>query len=147
MTKPSAEITAQGLAEQCAAELAARDDAIRTLGIELIEISPRRAVMRMTVRQEMTNGHDVCHGGMIFALADSAFAYACNSYNQTNVAASASIDFVSPARLDDVLTATAQERASTGRTSFYDVSVTNRAGATIALFRGRSSAFKNQNVD
>ena len=146
MTDPDVDTTAQELAEQCAAELGTRDDAVRALGIELLEIAPRRAVMQMLVRQEMTNGHDVCHGGMVFTLADSAFAYASNSYNQTNVAASATIDFVAPAKLGDVLTASAEERANTGRTGFYDVRVTNAEGATIALFRGRSSAFKRDSV-
>ena len=146
MTKPNPQATAQDLAEACAAALAARDDAVRALAIELVQINPRRAVMRMTVRQEMTNGHDVCHGGVIFTLADAAFAYACNSYNQSSVAAGASIEFVAPAAPGEVLTATAEQSVSTGRTSHYDVRVTNGAGATIALFRGRSSAFKGQSV-
>ena len=126
--------------------MAARDNAVRALGISLVTISPGRAIMRMRVRQEMTNGHDICHGGMIFTLADTAFAYACNSYNQRKVAAGASIEFLAPGKLDEVLTATAEERTDNGRTGFYDVQVTNPAGETIALFHGRSSALKNQKL-
>ena len=92
----------------------------------------------MKVRADMTNGHAICHGGMIFALADSAFAFACNSQGEASVAASGSIDFLAAAREGDELTASARELWRGGRSGIYEVTVTNQAGATIALFRGRS---------
>jgi acyl-CoA thioesterase len=101
----------------------------------------------MTVRPDMLNGHAICHGGFIFTLADSAFAYACNSYNLTTVASGCSIDFVAPARESDVLTAVGHERSSSGRTGLYDIEVRNQRGETIALFRGRSYRIKGHIVE
>ena len=101
----------------------------------------------MPVRRHMVQGHGSCHGGVIFTLADSAFAFACNGRNVTSVAQSCDIDFVAPAKLDDVLIAEAQERHLGGRSGVYDVTVTREAdGAKIALFRGRSHALRGHNV-
>ncbi len=131
-----------------AAALLARDAASRSIGIEIVEVGAGSAVVRMTVRTDMVNGHGVCHGGLIFMLADSALAFACNSGNVNTLAASASIDFVRPARLGTRLVATAIAVHQRGRTGHYDVVVTadnadnadNAAsGEIIALFRGRTS--------
>ena len=102
------------------------------------QIAPGRAVLSMPVRADMTNGHHICHGGLIFTLADSAFAYACNSYNVNAVASACHIDFLAPAREGDVLEAHAEERSSSGRTGVYDITVRIRGGVTVALFRGKS---------
>jgi acyl-CoA thioesterase len=115
----------------------ARDAASRGLGIELIDQAEGRAVTRMTVRADMVNGHDIAHGGLIFALADTAFACACNSFGPVTVAASADIVFVTPAGAGDVLVAEAVLRTRFGRFGVYDVTV-RRGGDVIAEFRGRS---------
>jgi acyl-CoA thioesterase len=114
------------------------DHAARSLGVVVDEIEPGRARVSMTVRGDMVNSHDICHGGMIFSLADCAFAYSCNSRNRKTVAAGATIDFISAARLGDRLTAVAEERALAGRTGIYDVRVVDQKGELIAFFRGRS---------
>ena len=114
-----------------------RDVASRGLGIELVEQGEGRAVTRMTVRADMVNGHAMAHGGLIFTLADTAFACACNSYGPVTVAASADIVFVAPARAGDVLEAEAFMRTRFGRSGLYDVTV-RRGGEVIAEFRGRS---------
>jgi acyl-CoA thioesterase len=129
---------AQALAERAARAMFERDEASRALGLRLLEIRPGFARLTMVVRRDMVNGHDVCHGGLVFALADSAFAFACNSYNRITVAAGAAIDFLAPAKLGDELTAVAEERCRSRRTGVYDVRVLNAAGTCIALFRGRS---------
>jgi acyl-CoA thioesterase len=128
----------QALADAVGRAMYARDRASRALGMVLEEIRAGYARMRMTVREDMVNGHDLCHGGLIFTLADSAFAFACNSSNHTTVAQGAAIEFLAPAKLGDVLTAVAQERHSGSRTGVYDMAVTNQDGKTIALFRGKS---------
>ena len=107
--------------------------------IELVACEPGRAVMRMAVREPMLNGHDICHGGLIFTLADSTFAYACNSRNRATVASGCSIEFLKPGRLGDVLTCEGIERVLQGRHGVYDMTVTNQAGDVIALFRGKST--------
>lgn len=122
------------------------DRASQGLGIELQSIGPGSAEMTMTVRLHMLNGHDVCHGGFIFTLADSCFAFACNSHNNNTLAAGACIDFLAPARDGDVLLACAEERALAGRTGIYDVSVSNQSGTRIALFRGHSHRIKGELV-
>lgn len=119
------------------AAMMASDDASRALGIELVECVPGRASTTMTVRADMVNGHDIAHGGLIFALADTAFACACNSHGPVTVAAGAEIVFVAPARVGDVLVADAVERVVYGRSGVYDVTV-RRGGTVIAEFRGRS---------
>lgn len=110
-----------------------------TLGVEIVSVSEGRAELRMPVAQRHLNGHDICHGGFIFTLADTAFAYACNSRNRNTVAAAASIDFLRPARKGDVLTCQALEQFQQGRQGVYDMMVTNQRGELVALFRGKSA--------
>ncbi len=137
---------AQALAQRCADAMFARDRASQALGMRIARIAPGFAVLTMTVRADMLNGHATCHGGFIFSLADSAFAFACNSHNFVTVAAGCSIEFLAPARDGDLLTATGRERASAGRSGVYDIDVTNQHGATIAVFRGKSARIKGHVV-
>jgi acyl-CoA thioesterase len=136
--------SAQYRAEKAGAAMYARDRTAHALGIVLEKIAPGCSVMRMTVRGDMVNGHNICHGGMIFTLADTAFAFACNSYNQTTVALKCTIDFLAPAQLGEELVAVAEERTARGRTGVYDVGVSNGAGDLIALFRGNSYRIKGE---
>jgi len=133
---------AQRLAEAVSARMYQQDNAAHELGIELDTIAPGYARLRMQVRESMLNGHRICHGGFIFTLADCAFAYACNSYNHSTVAARASIDFLAPAQRDDLLTAVAEERVLAGRTGIYDITVRDQHGRLVALFRGNSHRLK-----
>ena len=135
---PAAAEGAQALAHAVGKAMWARDNATLALGMTLSAIGPGSATMTMPVRRDMLNGHQMCHGGFIFTLADSAFAYACNSYNINAVAAGCQIDFLAPAREGEVLEADAVERASAGRTGVYDIAVRVRGGRQIALFRGKS---------
>lgn len=128
----------QQLAQAVANAMWSRDNATQALGMEVLAVGPGTATIAMPVRTEMLNGHHMCHGGYIFTLADSAFAYACNSYNQNTVASACHIDFLAPARLGDVLEAEAVERSAAGRTGVYDITVRVRGGKTVALFRGKS---------
>jgi acyl-CoA thioesterase len=112
------------------------------MGMELVSCEPGRAVMRMQVRQAMLNGHDICHGGFIFTLADSTFAFACNSHNHVTVAAGATIEFLRAVQLDDVLTCEGAERELLGRHGIYDMTVRNQRGEVVALFRGKSTQIK-----
>jgi acyl-CoA thioesterase len=137
---------AQRVAELCAQALFAKDGASRSLGIGIEEVRPGFARLRMTVRADMVNGHGMCHGGLIFALADSAFAVACNTYNAITVAAAASIDFLAPVHAGDELTAEARELWRSKRSGIYEISVSNQRGDTIALFRGRSHCTGGQLV-
>jgi acyl-CoA thioesterase len=123
------------------ATMMAADRASAALGIELIDVGPGRARVRMTIRADMVNGHDIAHGGLIFTLADTAFACACNSWGPVTVAAGAEISFLAPGRLGDVLEASARVRARSGRTGIYDVTV-RRGDDVIAEFRGRSSELR-----
>jgi acyl-CoA thioesterase len=116
----------------------ASDDASRSLGMELRDVRPGRATVTMTVTDRMVNGHGLCHGGYIFTLADSAFAFACNTYNQRTVAQHCCVTFIRPSRLGDRLLATAVERSRTDRSGIYDVTVTTGDGNTVAEFRGHS---------
>ena len=118
-----------------AADVASRS----TMGMELVEVAPGRAVMRMTVQALHLNGHQICHGGFIFTLADSTFAFACNSHNRNTVAAGASIEFLKPAHAGDVLSCEGVERLLQGRHGIYDMVVRNQRGETVALFRGKSA--------
>jgi acyl-CoA thioesterase len=138
---------AQALAERVAAQMWRRDDASQKLGMRIVRIAPGRAELAMSVRADMLNGHAICHGGFIFTLADSTFAYACNSYNLATVASGCAIDFVAPAREGDVLTATGREVSASGRTGVYDIEVTNQRGDKIALFRGKSYRIKGHIVE
>jgi acyl-CoA thioesterase len=129
---------AQALAELAGRTMYQRDPASQALGIQLAEIRPGYARMTMPVRADMLNGHQTCHGGYIFMLADSAFAFACNSHNHNAVGAGCSIDYLAPGREGDLLTAEAVEQALAGKTGVYDIKVSNQDGRTIALFRGKS---------
>ncbi|HEY7788118.1 MAG TPA: hydroxyphenylacetyl-CoA thioesterase PaaI [Casimicrobiaceae bacterium] len=129
---------AQALAERVGASMFASDRASRALGMLVESIGPGRAEMTMTVRDDMVNGHAICHGGYIFLLADSTFAFACNSHNRNTVAQGCAIDYLAPAHAGDVLRATGAERSRTGRTGVYDVEVRDQNGRTVALFRGKS---------
>jgi len=120
----------------------AADAASRALGFELAEVRAGYARMRAAVRPDFLNGHGICHGGLIFTLADSTFAFACNSYNVNTVASGCSIEFLRPVRGGEVLTAEAVEQTVSGRTGIYDIRVTNGAGETVAMFRGKSTHIK-----
>jgi len=128
------------LAQQVALSMFAVDTATKdTMGMEIVVCEPGRAVLRMPVQPLHLNGHQICHGGFIFTLADSTFAFACNSYNKAAVAAGCSIEFLKPAKLGDVLTCEGVEQTLSGRHGIYDMRVTNQHGDTIALFRGKSA--------
>jgi acyl-CoA thioesterase len=116
----------------------ANDRASQGLGMRLVEIRPGYAKLSMVVREDMLNGHSSCHGGFIFSLADSAFAFSCNSHGGVVVASAASIDFLAPAQGGDELTAVGIERWRSRRSGIYEITVTNQRGETVALFRGRS---------
>jgi acyl-CoA thioesterase len=131
-------MTAQAVAERAAQAMFDQDLASQKLGMSIAEVRPGYARLVMAVREDMVNGHEICHGGLIFTLADSAFAFACNTYDAVTVAAAASIEFLLPAHLGDELTATAEERSRSKRTGVYDVVVRNQQGESVALFRGRS---------
>jgi acyl-CoA thioesterase len=126
----------QSVAEAVRSGMYERDRAAQALGIAVEAIGPGTARCRMTVRDDMAQGHGTCHGGLTFTLADTAFAYACNAYNRATVALAAEIAFLAPARAGEVLCATARERSRAGRTGIYDVEVTNGDGRLVALFRG-----------
>ena len=136
MTEPHSD--PHTLAQNVAAAMWARDPTTQALAMELVSIGPGTAVLSMPVRADMLNAHQTCHGGYLFTLADSAFAYACNSHNHNTVASACHIDFLAPAREGDVLEAEALERSLSGRTGVYDITVRVRGGQTIALFRGKS---------
>lgn len=130
--------TTQETAEQAARRLYAADRASQGLGMTIVDVGAGTASVTMTVRADMTNGHGICHGGFVFMLADSAFAFACNSHGAPTVAAGATIDFLAPARIGDQLTAVAREEWLGGRTGIYDIVVTRADHTVIAHFRGRS---------
>lgn len=140
--KGSRSLTAQELAEACAQELYSRDAATNHLEMKMSNVSPGRAAMSMKVQSFMVQGHNTCHGGYLFTLADSAFAVACNTYNQPCVAIGCTIDYVAPGIKGDYLTATANERSRSGRTGNYDVEIRNQDNKLIAIFRGKSYALK-----
>lgn len=132
--------TPEDLAHAVGQAMFAADTASQhTLGMRLLSCQPGRAVLCMTVQALHLNGHQMCHGGFIFTLADSAFAFACNSYNLVTVAAGCSIEFLRPGKLGDVLTATAQEQVRNGRHGIYDITVHNQRDEVVALFRGKSA--------
>jgi acyl-CoA thioesterase len=128
----------QSIAEASARAMYGQDHASQALGMRILEVRPGYARLSMTVREDMVNGHKLCHGGLIFTLADSAFAFACNTYDSVTVASAANVEFLLPGRLGDELTATAEERSRSKRTGVYDVVVRNQQGESVALFRGRS---------
>jgi acyl-CoA thioesterase len=138
----------QRLAEAVGRAMLAQDNASSALGIVLEEIGSGQARMRMIVSDDMLNGHDLCHGGLIYTLADGTLAFAANAQNRVTVVAAAEIQFISPARKGETLLAVARERASTGRSSVYDVEVTEAAsGRLVALLRGRSHRLDGSIVD
>lgn len=137
-------MTAQGLAEACAKAMWDDDQASAGLGMAITSVAPGRAEVAMTIREDMVNGHGTCHGGFIFSLADSAFAFACNSYNQRAVAQHCSITFLAPGKLGDRLVAKASEATRAGRSGIYDIDVFNQDGAKIAIFRGHSRTVKGE---
>jgi len=132
------------LAGAVAEAMYARDAASQALGMALEEVRPGYARLRMTVREDMLNGHGTCHGGVVFALADSAFAFACNSHGVVTVAAGCSIEFLAPAHQGDELVAVAEERIRRGRHGVYDVDVRREGGELVAAFRGRSTATRER---
>ena len=138
---------AQQRAERAAAVLYERDRASQALGMRLAGVRPGWAQVVMPVRPDMVNGHGVCHGGIVFALGDSAFAFACNSYNDATVAAGAAIDFLAGAHEGDELTAEASELWRTRRNGIYEISIRNQRGERVALFRGRSYRVDGQVVE
>ena len=138
--------TAQSLAERVRDCMLRNDRASRMLGMQVTAVGPGSCTASMTVRDDMLNGHDICHGGLITTLADSAFAFACNAYNELTVASGFDVNLMAPARLGDVLTAQCSEQAKAGRTGVYDVVVTNQQGQRVALFRGRSYTLKGKPV-
>ena len=131
-------MTPQDRAEKCAALMWGKDGASQSLGMQIAAIGPGTATLKMQVRDDMLNGHGICHGGMILTLADSAFAFACNSRNQSTVAQHNIISYLAPGKEGDVLTAVAEETDLSGRSGIYDVTVTNQDGRKIASFRGLS---------
>ena len=135
-------MTAEEIARKSADAMWTRDDASKWLGARLDTVGPGTASLSMTVEKHHTNGHDICHGGFIFTLADSAFAFACNSYNQIAVAQHNTISFIAPGFRGDRLTAQAREISRSGRSGLYDVRVTNQDGRLIAEFRGASRVIK-----
>lgn len=135
---PLSPAEAQDLAEATATAMFARDRAAQALGMNIVRVQPGSALLTMKVRGDMVNGHHICHGGMLFSLADTAFAYACNSYNRNTVASACHIDFLASAKEGEMLEAEAVERSAAGRTGVYDVTIKVVGGKTIALFRGKS---------
>jgi acyl-CoA thioesterase len=125
-------------ARACAKKMMAGDNASRALGIDVEITTVGHATATMRVREDMVNGFNICHGGLVFTLADTAFAFACNAYDDLSVAGSGHIEFLRPANLNDVLTATSREETRSGRNGFYTVDVSNQEGVLVALFRGRS---------
>lgn len=129
---------AQRLAQDCAASMYARDLASQNLGITITRVSPGEATVTMAITDTMIQGHGSCHGGYLFTLADSAFAFACNSYDKATVASGCSIEYMKGAQKGDVLTASAIEQSRGNRLGIYDITITNQNDHVIALFRGKS---------
>lgn len=140
-------LSPEEVARRSAEAMWERDEASKWLGASLDAVGPGTARMSMTVEKHHTNGHDICHGGYIFTLADSAFAFACNSYNQNVVAQHNTITYVSPGRLGDRLTAEAREVARFGRSGIYDVRVTDQDGRLVAEFRGASRTIEGRHFE
>ena len=136
--------TPQQVAEYVRDGMLKNDAATLGLGMDVLAIGPGHATVTMRVRADMLNGHAICHGGFISTLADSAFAFACNSYDELTVASGFAIDFLAPARKDDLLTARCIEVSKAGRTGVYDTDVVNQQGERIAIFRGRSYTLKGK---
>ena len=140
----SEDLNPQQLAERTAQIMGGRDRASRFLGIEMLEIGPAYCVMALTVREDHVQGLNVCHGGYIFSLADTAMAFASNSFDTPNLAQSAQVTFLAPGQLGDRLTATARRTAAAGRNNIWDVEVLDQNGKQIAVFRGQTRAVKGK---
>jgi acyl-CoA thioesterase len=138
------ETAAQTMAQACADAMWHDDRASKALGMSIQRIAPGEAVLAMTVRLDMTNGHDICHGGFIFTLADSAFAFACNSYNQRAVAQQCAVTFIRAVAAGETLTAHAIERSKAGRGGIYDVTVRDSKNVVVAEFRGHSRTISGE---
>ena len=139
-------LTAQQTADAVGVHLFANDRASKAMGMRIVAISEGAAFLEMPVRDDMLNGFDICHGGFITTLADSAFAFACNSTGDMTVAAGLTVDFLAPARVGDLLTARAFEVVQSGRTGVYDITVTNQRGEQVAMVRGRAHRIKGRRV-
>lgn len=137
----------QEIAERCTEIMWPDDHAARGMGMTILAVGPGTARLSMTVRADMVNSHGTCHGGFIFAVADSTFAYACNSFNHRAVAAGVDINYLAPAHLGDVLTATGHARHQGGRSGVYDIEVTNQDSRLIAVFRGRAARIKGHFIE
>ncbi|HEY6135829.1 MAG TPA: hydroxyphenylacetyl-CoA thioesterase PaaI [Rubrivivax sp.] len=137
---------AQKVAEATRDAMWLNDRASKSLGMQVLAVGPGTATVTMTVREDMLNGHDICHGGLVTTLADSAFAFACNSYNEVTVASGFDVNLVAAAKQGDVLNAAAAEVSKAGRTGVYDIAVSNQRGEKIAAFRGRSYTMKGRLV-
>jgi acyl-CoA thioesterase len=135
------------LARRCANTMWSDDRATSTLGIELLDVAAGTAVLAMFVTPAMVNGHGICHGGYIFLLADSAFAFACNTYDHRTVAQHCAITFARPAKLGERLIATARERMREARSGIYDVTITASDGVVVAEFRGNSRTIAGRILD
>ena len=129
-------------AQELVQALFAADRASQGMGIQIVDVAPGRVRIEMVVRPDMVNGYGMCHGGIVFALADSAFAFACNSHGEPMVAAGAGIEFLAPTPLGERVTATAVEISRTGRHGIYDVTVSDSAGKVLAQFRGRCARLR-----
>ena len=136
----------QATADAVRTAMRAQDTVLDTLGIEVTAIGPGTATCTMTVRADMLNGFKICHGGLVATLADTAFAYACNAYDEMTVASGFDISILAPSREGDVLSASAHEVSSSGRTGVYDIAVSNQRGERIAVFRGRSYTMKGRSI-
>lgn len=139
-------MNAQQVAEAVRDAMFANDRASKALGMEILSIAPGRATLAMTVREDMLNGFDICHGGLITTLADSTFAFACNSHNELTVASGFTVDIVAPGRLGDRLTAVGEEVHLAGRTGVYDITVRNQREELVAVFRGKSYRIKGKPI-
>lgn len=145
-TLPVPPMSPEALARAAGEAMYSVDRCSQWLGLRLLEIRPGYARMTMAVRDEFLNGHNICHGGLIFTLADSTFAFACNSHNHNTVAAGCAIEYLKPVHGGDELSAEATEQVRSGRHGIYDIRVTNRAGETVAMFRGKSAQIKGHVV-
>lgn len=139
-------MTAQDVAEAVREAMWEDDHASKAMGMQVLAIGPGTATVTMTVRQDMLNGHDICHGGLMTMLADTAFAFACNAYNEVTVASGFDVNLISSARKGDVLTARCTEISKSGRTGVYDVGVRNQRDEAVVAFRGRSYTVKGKPV-
>jgi acyl-CoA thioesterase len=140
-------LSSEQMANACSQAMHANDKTAHMLDMAIIEVRPGYAHLEMTVRKDMLNGHDICHGGMIFTLADTAFAHSCNTYNKVTVASGCTIDFAAPAFEGDRLRAIAEERHRKGRTGVYDITVYNQNNEALAFFRGKSHQISGVLVD